>query len=370
MQKHVTYIVSGIDKAIAFEWITERISSDIRLSFILLNNSDSHLENFLKEKKIDFIRIPVNGKKSYLNCIIKCYRYLKKHKTSVVHCHLRDANIIGLTAAYFARIKKRIYTRHHSTYHLDYFPKAVKIDKYCNRLATEIIAISNNVANVLSSKENVDPNKIKLIHHGFDLDKFQSPDENKILELRKKYIPENSGIVVGVIARYINWKGHKYIIKSFDNLLKTYPDIHFIFANASGPDQSTISKEIEETLPSSNYTEIVFENDLFSLYYLFDYYVHTPINNEIEAFGQTYIESLASGVPMICTLSGIGNEIIKDGINALVVPYKNSIEISEAITRLMHDPELSNNLIESGKSSITQFNLNTFVEKLNSLYLK
>lgn len=370
MQKRVTYIVSNIDKAIAFEWIVSHLSSNIELSFVLLNEHNSFLENFLKEKGINYIRIPVKGKKSYFISIIKTARFLRKNKTKIVHCHLRDANIIGLTAAIVSRIKTRIYTRHHSTFHLDYFPRAVKIDKLCNRMATDIIAISKNVSDILINKENVPENKIQLIHHGFDLNKFKNPNSSNVEILREKYVQSNSDLVIGIVARYINWKGHSYIIEACKELLQKFPNAHFIFANATGPNQKEIQTILKEKLPQSTYTEIKFENDLFSLYHIFDYYIHTPINSEIEAFGQTYIESMASGTPLICTLSGVGNEIIVHEENALVVPYMDSDSIVCAVTRLINDEKLKLRIIRSAQNSISEFNLDVFVQKLNELYLK
>jgi hypothetical protein len=60
-----------------------------------------------------------------------------------------------------------------------------------------------------------------------------------------------------------------------------------------------------------------------------------PIDDTIEAFGQTYIEALISGVPSVFTLSGVASEFIENGKNALVVDYKNSEQISVAIDQIL-----------------------------------
>ena len=169
----VTYIVSNIDKSIAFEWIAEKVDkSKFELSFILLNSSDSYLYNWLKERKIKSYLVSHQGKRAYLVSFLKVLKLLLRIKPNLVHTHLFDANLTGLLAAKILGIKKRIYTRHHSTYHHDNFPHAVKYDKLCNYLATDIVAISKNVKKVLNSKEKVKEKKIHLINHGFDLDSF------------------------------------------------------------------------------------------------------------------------------------------------------------------------------------------------------
>jgi glycosyltransferase involved in cell wall biosynthesis len=366
----ITYILSNIDKAIAFEWITDKINKQqFELSFIIYHSSESYLYNWLKEKEIECYFIPHYGKKSYLTTFFKTLQLLKKIKPSVVHSHLFDANLIGLAAAKILRIKKRIYTRHHSTYHHQYFPKAVKWDKLANKMATDIIAISKNVESVLVEKENVPTIKITLIHHGFDLIKFDKISQEEINSLRLKYnLTPNNTPIIGVISRYIKWKGVQFIIPAFKKLLIEYPNAKLILANATGPNKTFIKSILQKELAPNQYIEIPFEPNLFALYQLFDIYVHTPIDNHVEAFGQTYVEALASGIPSVFTVSGIANEFIIDKNNALIVDYKNSEEIYRAITNVLNDKELTNSLIENGKKSVTQFNLNLFIQKLEALY--
>jgi glycosyltransferase involved in cell wall biosynthesis len=277
--------------------------------------------------------------------------------------------MLGLSAAKVLGIKKRIYTRHHSTFHHQYHPQAVKYDKICNDLATDIVAISENVQNVLIDKEHVQPEKIYLIHHGFDLEKFQSISQKKIDDLKKKYgIIKQDYPVIGVISRYINWKGHSYIINAFKQVKEKYPSAKLVLANATGPDKDAIQSLLKKNLPKNSYIEIPFEHDLFTLYQLFDIYVHIPINESIEAFGQTYVEALAAGIPSVFTLSGVAKEFIKHGENALVVPFKNSEETANNIIKLLENKPLAKKLFENGKKSIKQFSLENFIFKLEKLY--
>ncbi|MBL0097760.1 MAG: glycosyltransferase [Bacteroidetes bacterium] len=83
----------------------------------------------------------------------------------------------------------------------------------------------------------------------------------------------------------------QYIIPAFERILKSQP----------------------KKLPSDSYIKIEFERDLFSLYSIFDYFIHAPIDPSVEAFGQVYIEALAAGIPSIFTLSGIAPDFIVDG---------------------------------------------------------
>lgn len=97
-------------------------------------------------------------------------------------------------------------------------------------------------------------------------------------------------------------------------------------------------------------------------------YVHTPIDDHSEAFGQTYVEALAAGIPSVFTLSGIAHEFIEHEKNAMVVNYKNSEEIYLAMKNILANEALKNEIIHHGKNSVQRFALNDFIKLLENLY--
>ena len=334
---------------------------------MILGSKTSHLELFLKDQNIPVTHISYQGKKDLIKTFFAVYKYLRKHKVDCVHTHLFDANLIGLLAGKFVGIKKRIYTRHHSSLHHHYFPRAVYYDRLINYLATDIVAITKTVESILIEWEKVKKKKIHLIHHGFNLELFKNPSLKSIYKIREKYQINDQYPIIGVIARYTHWKGIQFIIPAFQTLLKNYPNAHLILANANGDYKKEI-QELLAKLPKENYTEIPFEHDIASLYQLFNVYVHTPINEHAEAFGQTYVEALASGIPSIFTLSGIASEFIKDGKNSLVVPYQDSEEIASKLHSLLSDKNLAESFVQQGKESVSPFSIDLFIENLSRLY--
>lgn len=110
--------------------------------------------------------------------------------------------------------------------------------------------------------------------------------------------------------------------------------------------------ELLNRLPSSSYTLIEFEKDSASLYRLMDVFVHVPVNEHSEAYGQVYIESMASGIPSVITLSGIAAEYIRHREHAWVVPYCNSEAIYEGILTLLNDESLRQHLVIHSRKSV------------------
>ena len=125
----LVYIVSDIDKSLHFEWITPALHSRYDLSFILIGPPDSALYRFLVKENVQVISLSANSKKHLPLVWIKVFRFLRANGADIVHTHLWKANVVGLAASYVARVKKRIYTRHHATVHYREHPSGRKWDR-------------------------------------------------------------------------------------------------------------------------------------------------------------------------------------------------------------------------------------------------
>ncbi len=367
----VIYVISNIDRWIAFEWIAEatRQSKFIEISFVLLTDGETYFQKWLGEQGISFCHFNFNGNKLlYPGLIVKLYKLFKKRKPEIVHTHFLDATVLGLTAALFAGIKHRIYTRHHSTYHHKFAKKGVYYDKYSNLLATKIIAISGVVEKVLLKKEQVPKGKVRTIPHGFHINCFSHPDQKQVNALKQKYNKKHRTPVIGVISRHIEWKGVQYTIEAYKEVLISYPNALLILVNARGSYSLELKQKLKD-LPKVSFISIPFETDIEALYQLFDIFVHVPVDEDIEAFGQIYIESLAAGIPSIFTLSGIANDFIENEENALVVNYCDSDGIFNKIDQLLTDKELSDKLKSNGIKDVEKlFRFNDMMNKLNGIY--
>lgn len=371
-KKKVVYILSNIhNRYIAFEWIAKNIDKNkIAISFILIQKEKSYLENYFYNNDINYSIIYYygKGKLEFLKTLFKVIFLLMRNRPDVVHTHIFDANLIGLLASKLLFIKKRIYTRHVSTADIVYFPESIKYRKIINFLATDIIAVSKVVEDVLIKNLKVNKNKIHLLYHGFDMQEYTNISSKRIEDLKEKYKTFDYP-VVGVVSTFQELKGIKYIIEAFKLLLSKYPNAILVLANAKGKDYDKIQKQLIEMIPEKSFIEIPFEDDISALFHIFDVFIHVPIDKSVEAFGQVYIESMACGTPCVCTLSGIANEIIENKKNAIVVDYKNPNQIYDAVIEMLENKELRENIIKNAKKSVNQFSLQEMLNKLEKIYL-
>ncbi|MCU0435824.1 MAG: glycosyltransferase family 4 protein [Bacteroidia bacterium] len=372
MPLKVCYIISLVHKANIFEWVAEELSPEkFSQVYILLHHEETEFEKNLRQKGLRVYRINYRSKKNILSAIFGMVRILRREKPAIVHTHLFEAGVAGQIAARMAFVPRRIHTRHDATVHHDYYPNGVKYDKLTNRLATDVIAITDSVKKILMELEQVPERKITVLHHGFRLNEFEEVNDAAVNELKQHYFPQGKPAqVVGVISRYMHWKGIQYTIDAFAQLRKDFPQAHLVLANADGPYWKELRQMLRQ-LPENSYTEIKFESRIFALYRLFDVFVHVPIDGRSEAFGQIYVEAMASGVPCVVTLSGIAHDYIRHGVNASVVPYKNSIAIAEAVKTLLLDKTHCAALTAQARRDVDPaFTIRTHVNALEKLYLR
>lgn len=368
-KKKIIYIVSDIDKAVFFELTSLLLNPHFELSFLIINGQNSDLAAFLEHHKISVYHVSCTSIRKSLKPILQVKKWLRKQQPDSIHCHLYLANWIGLIAGKLVRVNQRIYTRHSGK------PLYINIrEKFINRLinylATDIVAISQNTQNILL-KENVRPEKIHLIYHGFDLDRFQHPNPKKVHELTNKYNPEKQFPLIGVIARNVDWKGIYVTLEAFIQLLPQYPQAKIILfgGDFSGKDPSS---KIFQKIPQYNKHAVAFEKDIFNLYQLFDIYIHTPVNPSCEAFGQTYVEAIASETPSIFTLSGIAPEIISSktaNSRWSIVPFQDPEAIQSAISKHLNQQVPYPNTGEL-KRVHEMFSKEKYTESLLPLYQK
>ena len=362
------YIISDIDKSLSFEWLAVELQKVHNLSFILLNGHGTALEHFLISRSIDFVSISCAGKKDWPKAWYQLVLQLRIWKPEIVHCHLLQATILGLLAAYIVGTRKRIFTRHHGTLHHLNHKKGVLWDKLCNALASDIVAVSDNVKHILNNMDHATPNKVSVIPHGFDWHSLRFISNKEESYLKEKYNLLGKSPIIGCIARFTEWKGIQYTIPAFGKFLESCPDALLVLANAQGDYAEHIHQLLKE-LPSESYRIIAFEPDLGELYRCFDLYVHVPVDAEVEAFGLTYVEALAAEVPSIFTISGIAPAFIEHAHNAWVVPYRDSNAILLALNTLWQSPSLRSQLKINGWRSVQDpFDISQMIMRLEGLY--
>ncbi|SVB31434.1 uncharacterized protein METZ01_LOCUS184288, partial [marine metagenome] len=108
--------------------------------------------------------------------------------------------------------------------------------------------------------------------------------------------------------------------------------------------------------------------DIAALYKTFDFLVHLPVTAGAEGWGQVYVEAMAAGVPLVCTRSGIGNDLLVDGENCVLADYRDADETFDGLVQLASDEPLRSLIVANGRRDAMRYARTPDLNTLDFLY--
>jgi glycosyltransferase involved in cell wall biosynthesis len=240
-------------------------------------------------------------------------------------------------------------------------------DRVINRLSTTIIATCSNVSDCLENLEKVDPAKIKTLEYRLDIEGFGKVSDSRVAAIRSQYGLLPSQTVVGMITRFVWWKGVEFGVEAFTRYLATDPDAVLVIAKAVGP-HGPVVWPLLDSLPEHSYRLVEHEDDIQALYGAFDILMHLPVSAGVEAWGQVYVEAMAAGIPMVCTRAGIGIDVLEDGVNCILVNYRDANSTYDGLVRLAADEHLQSSIVANGHRDVTRYMRTPDLNTLDFVY--
>lgn len=224
-------------------------------------------------------------------------------------------------------------------YHSKVFlPQTTLYQKLLIHFADSVIVFSNNMKNQL---QNLGVNLLSknfLIHPGVDSNEFK-PSENKTALRRQMKLPIKSFVFL-IIARIVKVKGIDYALKAFSNLDEHYKRISCIVIVGDGPDTFELKQLALELRIKENIIFFSSTRKPKDFYQTADAFVMSSIS---EPFGQTILEAMASGLPIVGFRSNNNGvltateEIVEDGVNGFLCDFGVD-PLSKALAKCINLP--------------------------------
>ena len=172
------------------------------------------------------------------------------------------------------------------------------------------------------------------------------------------------GPVIGNVGRFTKQKGHIYFLEMARLLLKRDPRCQFILIGTGEllPEMKARARDmgLGDRLhflgPRSDVEELLKVMDVFVSSSLW------------EGLPTVLLEAMAAGVPVVATDVSGSEELVKDGHTGLLVPPADVGSLSEAVWRLLRDPELAKRLVAAGQQWSRQFAIDSSVEQYEALF--
>lgn len=295
----------------------------------------------------------------------RIFRHIRKQRPDIVHAFLYTAYVIGVLCARLAHIPVIIASRRS----LGFFKESnfIKqpLENFVNLFTHHVLVNSRAVQEDVLRRERIDPDKIKLIYNGVDLERFQTKvEKNQILcELG---IPHDR-VIVGVVANLIHYKGHRELVEAARIIKQRVPSIAFIFVGRDGG----IKKDLQNIILEYHLVDTIFftndRNDIPRLMQGFDI---AALASHEEGFSNVILEAMATGLPMVATNVGGNPEAVVDGETGFIVPTRNPEALAQALLKLIENPILRKHMGEKGRQRVAlHFSIQRLISDMQEFYL-
>ena len=247
-------------------------------------------------------------------------------------------------------------------------------EKTAYEAASGIIAVSNGMReDILRSYPAIDPERVKVVHNGIDLDAWAPPTdaewEAESQEVLRRYGIDTSRPTVVFVGRITRQKGLPHLLRAVEKLPA---DIQVVLC-AGAPDTAEIKAEvdslvaglqakrtgvilIEEMLPHRDLQAVLGASDVFvcpSVY---------------EPLGIVNLEAMAVGLPVVGSATGGIPDVIVDGETGLLVPIEQvqdgtgtpidparfEADLAERLTTLVTDTEAARTMGQAARRRVEE----------------
>ena len=350
----------------------EMLGHEVRLLTLSSSGKSEIIGNdyYLKSMKLDIIYPDVGIK------ITPCRKIMKEiydWKPDVVHSQHEFS-----TFSVAKKISKTLNIPFVQTYHTVYedythlFSPSKKIGKkvvkwfICKRFrkCDAVIAPTEKVEKMLAGYGVKSP--IGVVPSGIDLVKFQNKiDEIEILKLKEELnIPIDYKIFVSV-SRISKEKNIEELVECFAKC--EIPKAVLIIVG-DGPSLN----EMKDLVIMRNAEKKIFFTGMVApekipLYYqMADVFVSASTS---ETQGLTYIESLASGIPILCRKDDCLTNILNEGINGWAYETKNGFMDQLMWCSDNFRNSEKNDYYQETKKSVNKYSIESFAKSVEKIYL-
>jgi glycosyltransferase involved in cell wall biosynthesis len=350
----------------------ERFESSIATGITIDSKYD--MIGFARGKNIRVFAMPSLVREIHplkdIKALIKLAIFLKKEKFDIVHCHTSKGGFIGRLAAKLAGAKIIIYSPHGDIFE-GYFCKLatdffILLEKFAARFTDKIINLTKIEIERFLEHGIGTRRQLKQIYNGINI-KYYERAMTSNLKKRDEFGLGKDDFVCATVGRLVPVKGHTYLIKAIQKVVKVIPEAKFLFVG-DGEIKSKLSEEIKSLDLQENIFMLGSRNDIATILSCINVFLLPSLN---EGFGMVLIEAMAARKPVIATNVGGIPEVVKDGETGILVPLKDPEAFSSAIIKLYNNPELSRRMGQAGYSRARNlFDIKTTVREFEDLYNK
>ncbi len=275
--------------------------------------------------------------------------------TVLVHAHTAHALSLALMAAKGLRPRPKVVASRRVS-----FPLRSRLSRWKYRSADALVAVSEEVRRSLIA-QGLDSRRVRTIHSGVDLARLRDLPTRNVARDRFGIGPALRA--VGSVGALVPHKGHALLIQALHDLRGKGLAAELFLAGDGplGPALEAQGREMSVPVHLLGYLQKPGD-----LYAALDVLVLPSLSGE----GSPGVikEAAASCVPVVATDVSGTREILRDGVESLVVPPGEPAALAEALGRVLSEPGLAQRLVEAAHLRVRDFTMERMSQAHLALY--
>ena len=214
------------------------------------------------------------------------------------------------------------------------------------------------------------PLPVECIPNGIDLDDWKARGAGVAgAALRTELGLAHDTPIVANVARVSSEKDQVTFVEACAAIRAHRPDVHYAIIGETRTDAKAV-REVRAAIAThqlGNRLHLLGErHDLPALYPQFDVMLLTSRH---EGFANVLMEAMASGVPVVSTMSGGPQSIIRDQVDGLLVPVGDAAALADAAMLCLSEQETVQRMTDSALRRVKEeFDWPVIVRRITDFY--
>lgn len=286
-------------------------------------------------------------------------RYIRDNQIDVIHAHTRITQLMAFWIQRFIRIP--VVTTCHGFY------KKRLGRQLIPAWGNFVIAISGSVAEHLVQDQKASPQSVRTVSNAVD---FEYIDEVLAgydpIKIKEELGFTSSDIVLGVVARLVEDKGHEFLIRAAALLKPQHPGMKVLIVGEGRARTFLESLAMELGI----FEDVMFTGNVMNVIrYLAAMDIFVFPATWREGFGLSIVEAMACRKPVIVTNVWALNSLVQNKKTGILVDPKDPQKIADAVSELLTDPSLADRLRQEGRRMAEEmFSLPRMAAEIHGVY--
>ena len=284
----------------------------------------------------------------------------RRNRCTVLHA-------MGIKAILMARLATRLVSTRTILHLHDMIEPSTLVGHLQQTLARPsdmAVCVSGAIAPIAIRRYNVRPHRVRVIHNGIRLERFQNVSTDVRAPLRRTMGIDERARVLLLLGRMHPIKGHQTMLGMMPAIVSRCPDVVLMLAG-DGPDRAACEAMVRQLRLEQHVRFLGQRRDVPELLQACDLVV---IPSQSEGLPIAAIEAHAGGRPVVGFGCGGVGEVVHDAMTGRVVPAADTDAFVNATTALLLDEETRVAFGMEARRVAQCFSLDAHVQQLLHCY--